>query len=127
MRSRTLAIVGGGSIGRSFAILFAKAGFAVQLFEPDTARRSRLHDDIALTCADLREFGLLEVDEPTMRARIQVFDAIADAVDGAALVQECAPEDVALKRELFADLERIEAGEGFLQCPPLYEFIATRR
>ena len=29
--------------------------------------------------------------------------------------------------ELFSDLARIEAGEGFLQCPPVYEFVATRR
>jgi SAM-dependent methyltransferase len=28
--------------------------------------------------------------------------------------------------ELLADLERIAAGEGFLQCPPVYEFLATR-
>ena len=29
--------------------------------------------------------------------------------------------------ELMTDLERIERGEGFLQCPPVYEFVATRR
>ncbi|MCK5943646.1 MAG: methyltransferase domain-containing protein [Planctomycetes bacterium] len=28
--------------------------------------------------------------------------------------------------ELIADLERVAAGEGFVQCPPVYEFIATR-
>lgn len=28
--------------------------------------------------------------------------------------------------ELIHDLERIAAGEGFLQCPPVYEFVATR-
>jgi ubiquinone/menaquinone biosynthesis C-methylase UbiE len=29
--------------------------------------------------------------------------------------------------QLIADLERVEAGDGFLQCPPVYEFHATRR
>ena len=29
--------------------------------------------------------------------------------------------------ELLADLDRVGAGEGFLQCPPVYEFVATRR
>ena len=29
--------------------------------------------------------------------------------------------------ELIADLERIRDGEGFLQCPTVYEFITTRR
>jgi len=28
--------------------------------------------------------------------------------------------------ELFADLERIANGDGFVQCPPVYEFVATR-
>ena len=29
--------------------------------------------------------------------------------------------------ELVSDLERIERGDGFLQCPPVYEFVAIRR
>lgn len=29
--------------------------------------------------------------------------------------------------ELITDLERVAAGEGFLQCPPVYEFVATKR
>ena len=29
--------------------------------------------------------------------------------------------------ELIDDLERIRAGEGFLQCPPVYEFVTTKR
>ena len=29
--------------------------------------------------------------------------------------------------ELISDLDRVAAGEGFVQCPPVYEFVATRR
>ena len=29
--------------------------------------------------------------------------------------------------QLMSDLIQIERGEGFLQCPPVYEFLATRR
>ncbi|MFK7740879.1 MAG: methyltransferase domain-containing protein [Planctomycetota bacterium] len=29
--------------------------------------------------------------------------------------------------ELLRDLDAIAAGEGFLQCPPVYEFVATKR
>jgi hypothetical protein len=28
--------------------------------------------------------------------------------------------------ELFADLKQIEEGNGFVQCPPVYEFLATK-
>jgi 3-hydroxyacyl-CoA dehydrogenase len=105
-----IAVVGGGSIGSGFAIVFARAGFEVRLFEPDAARRRQLLPEIEQSCDDLREFDLLEIDQDMVDSRIHVLDDLAIAVDGAELVQECAPEDLALKRELFAELDSIASG-----------------
>ena len=54
--------------------------------------------------------------------------------DAQATMVKVAPKLVAMGEleqaacdELIVDLERIRAGEGFLQCPPVYEFVATKR
>ncbi len=105
-RPARIAIIGGGSIGCSFAIVFAGAGYEVRLYEPVAEQRRQVGDRIARNCDDLREFGLLDVEQHTMDARIHLADSLAAAVDGAGLVQECAPEDLELKRRLFAELDQ---------------------
>ena len=75
-----VAIAGAGSIGVAWAVVFARAGHEVAVYEPDDARRS----DVAA------------------RHGLAAHDDLAAALDGAGHVQECAPEDLALKRELFA-------------------------
>ena len=100
-----IAIIGGGSIGRSFAIVFAGAGFEVRIFEPAAEQRSGIGETIARNCDDLRDYGLLEVDQETIDSRISVADSVTETVANASLVQECAPEDLETKRRLFAELD----------------------
>jgi 3-hydroxyacyl-CoA dehydrogenase len=104
-RPARIAIIGGGSIGCSFAVVFAGAGYEVRIFEPVAAQRREVADRIARSCHDLREFDLLDVDQETMDARIHIPDSLADSVAGAGLVQECAPEKLDIKRRLFAELD----------------------
>jgi 3-hydroxyacyl-CoA dehydrogenase len=80
-----VAIAGAGSIGVAWAIVFARAGHEVALYEPDDARRS----------------------EVTARLGVPVHDSLEDAVAGAELVLECAPEDLAVKRALFSRLAEL--------------------
>ncbi|WP_144111276.1 3-hydroxyacyl-CoA dehydrogenase [Paraburkholderia sp. BCC1886] len=100
-----VAIVGGGSIGVAFCIVFARAGFAVRLYDPAQERRLAVKPEVAARLADLAEFGLLDEPAQSLLARIEVFDEIAGTVRDAVLVQECAPERVDLKRELFAQID----------------------
>ena len=104
-----IAIIGGGSIGCSFAVVFAGAGFEVRVLEPAAEQRREVGNRITETCDDLREYGLLDVGQETMDARIRVSDSLAHTVAGASLVQECAPEDLQLKRRLFAELDAAAA------------------
>ena len=64
--------------------------------------------------ADLEEFGLLDHAPATLLARITVVDELADAVRDAALVQECAPERIDLKRDLFAQLDALAPADAVL-------------
>lgn len=109
-----VAIIGAGSIGSAFAIVFAAAGQLVRLQDPDPARREGVASEIEARLADLDSFGLISADIQSVLARIKVEANVAAAVEGAAYVQECAPENLTLKREIFAVLDRVASPEAVL-------------
>jgi len=100
-----IAIVGGGSIGAAFAIVHARVGRTVRLFDPDPARRSVLRDEIAGSLTELAAFDLLETDADEVLSHLEIVDSPARALAGADLVHECAPEDLELKRRLVGELD----------------------
>ena len=91
----TAAVVGAGTIGLSWAALFAARGLDVRLQDP----RADLPDLLAATVAEL---------EPLLGpfgARVAVVPDLEAAVTGADVVQENGPEVLELKQDLFARLE----------------------
>jgi 3-hydroxyacyl-CoA dehydrogenase len=106
MAERPVAQIGAGSIGVAWAIVFARAGMSVRLHDPDEGRRDRALAEIAARLADLAEAGLAEDAPEAIAARVVMCATLPEAVAGATHVQENAPEDLALKRALFADMQR---------------------
>ena len=109
----TIAIVGSGLIGRAWATVFASHGFDVALHDvkPEAAKVARAHIEVNLE--ELAGHGL--VDDPKgSLARIRVASDLADALKGAALVQENGPEVVETKQALFAEMDRLAAPETIL-------------
>jgi L-gulonate 3-dehydrogenase len=102
---KIIGIVGGGSIGIAFAIVFARAGHTVRLSEPDEARRGAIPDILAQKLGDLAAFDLIDEDAEVIVRRIEVVPDMADAVARAVYVQECAPEKLALKKAIFSELD----------------------
>lgn len=100
----TIAIVGSGLIGRAWAFVFARAGMDVRVWDHDPAVLARLPEDIALMCEKAGRFGLAGEG---LASRIASFADLAEALEGADLVQESGPEVVEIKRALFADLDRL--------------------
>lgn len=100
-----VAIVGGGSIGVAFCIVFARAGFEVHLYDPARERREAVKPEVEARLADLAEFDLLDETADNVLDRITVFDELAETVRDVVLVQECAPERIELKQELFVLFE----------------------
>ena len=100
-----VAVVGGGSIGVAWALSFARAGFDVAVHDPDPQRREAVPHELRDRLDDLASFAL--IDEPcgTIAARVTAHDDLAPAVAGRSYVQECAPESLDLKRDLFARLD----------------------
>ncbi|MBX5440191.1 MAG: 3-hydroxyacyl-CoA dehydrogenase [Solirubrobacteraceae bacterium] len=112
--SAPVAIVGAGSIGVSWAIVFARAGRSVRMQDPDAARREAVPGEIAARLAQLDEAGLLDEAPDAIAARVTVAADLAATVARAGHVQECAPERLELKRELFARLDGLAAPDAVL-------------
>jgi 3-hydroxyacyl-CoA dehydrogenase len=101
-RPPTVAIAGSGSIGVAFAVLFARAGFPVRVWDAFPEAFDRARPDLQVRLDLLDGHGLLDESPAAITARVSFHDDLADALRGAALVQECAPENLELKRDLFA-------------------------
>jgi L-gulonate 3-dehydrogenase len=109
-----IAIIGAGSIGVAFAIVFARAGFSARLQDPDSARREAAPGEITQRLRDLETYALIAETPDEILARVTIVPSVEEAVADAALVQECAPERLDLKRELFATLDRVAPAEAIL-------------
>jgi carnitine 3-dehydrogenase len=99
-----VAVLGAGTIGASWATLFLARGLAVGVYDPAPDTEARVRAFIADTWPALERRGLAANADSTL---FTVHSDPADAVRGAALVQESGPENLASKKELFG---RMEAG-----------------
>ncbi len=96
-----IAVIGGGLIGISWTALFLAHGHDVALFEPDAHARAAIPGRLSLPLAQIAELAG-SLPEP---GRLHLFETVEEAVATAVWVQENAPENVPLKRELYARIE----------------------
>ena len=102
-----IALIGTGMIGRAWAISFARAGHEVVLQNRSPDRAQAARDTIIGLLPSLEESGLLNgATASDTGAAIRVVETLEEALEGADYVQENVAEDVAVKREVFATLER---------------------
>ncbi|MCJ8503470.1 3-hydroxyacyl-CoA dehydrogenase [Kocuria flava] len=106
-QSTPLAVVGAGSIGVAFALVFARAGFPVRLHDPDPVRLEQAPGDVRERLEALRRHELLDEPVDAVLERIRTTADLPETVRGVVLVQECAPERADLKTGLFTDLDRL--------------------
>jgi 3-hydroxyacyl-CoA dehydrogenase len=107
-----IAIIGAGLIGRSWAIVFARARHRVAIYDADPAALRASADAIAASLRDLQAIGLLEEDPPTVQSRMRIAASLAECLDGAGFLQENIAESLAAKRALFAEAEVLAAPEA---------------
>lgn len=89
----------------AWAIVFARAGHEVRVFEPDEPRRGAIAAEVEGRVTDLVAAGL-QVETPAeVASRVIVTPSLRDAVHDAGHVQECAPESVEVKRQIFVELD----------------------
>lgn len=105
--SRAVAVIGAGSIGIAWAVVFASAGVRARLFETDETVRESALGEVEAVLASLSDAGLLADSVSDVLSRVSLHDSLAATVAGADFVQECVIEDIEVKRNLFAELDRI--------------------
>ena len=102
-----VAVIGSGSIGTAFAVVFGSAGHQVLVQDPDAQRLVEARATLGSILADLSGHGLLDDTPDAVLARVSFTSDLAEALSGAVWVQECAPENLPLKRELFSRLDEL--------------------
>ncbi len=98
---RTVACIGAGVIGAGWAAYFLARGLRVRAWDPAPDAGEKLRRVIDAAWPALTELGLADGADPHA---IELFPTAAEAVAGSGFVQESAPEDLALKRSLLAEL-----------------------
>ena len=102
---KTIAVIGAGLIGRAWAMVFARAGWAVRLTDSDPEQLAHARAFIAASLDEQQQYGLV-TDARAALARIEYAADLQAAVADADWVQENLPERVDVKREVFEELDR---------------------
>ena len=114
MSDPKFSIIGSGSIGIGWAIVFARAGYKVKVYDIEESALRNFEIQVKNRLELLDENKLLTSSPKKIMAKIQTTLDLAEAVAGADYVQECGPENLELKRELFTKLAGLAKPDAIL-------------
>ncbi|WP_101068435.1 carnitine 3-dehydrogenase [Roseovarius salinarum] len=100
--TKTAAIVGGGVIGGGWAARFLLNGWDVRVHDPDPEAERKLGEVLGNA---RRTLPMLYDCALPAEGRLTLCDTVAEAVAGAAWVQESVPERLELKHAVFAEIQ----------------------
>lgn len=103
---RTVAVVGCGFVGHSWAHIFSRNELETYMYDADARQLERGHRRLCEQLDVFETTGL--IDEEAKRDalnRLHLCEDLAQAVSGADWVQECVPEDLGVKQRLFAEMD----------------------
>ena len=114
MMNEHIAIVGAGLIGRAWAIVFARAGCTVAIYDAAPEALAGCEKLLRENIADLAGHGLIAEAPDLVLARIRPVATLAAALQGAVLVQENVRETINAKRAIFAEMDSLAAPDTVL-------------
>lgn len=104
------ASLGAGVIGASWSALFLAHGHSVRAYDPADGAEDRLRAYIDTAWPVLADLGLARGDKDA----VTVHATAAEAVEGAAFIQESVPERLAVKHAVYAEVEEAMAPDAIL-------------
>src|SRR5690606_37439398 len=110
---KRIAIIGAGLIGQSWAIVFARAGYEVRMWDGNPQVLPTALQIVTQQLQMLHENGLVEAPEDAAH-RVQVFEELETALEGVIYVQESLPENLDIKKQVFASLDAAAASDTIL-------------
>jgi len=114
MNMDNIAIIGTGLIGRSWAMVFARAGHSVRIWDAEPRAAQAAIGIIHERLGDLSAAGLLAETPAVVAARITAVASMEECLTGAGYVQENGPERLDPKIALFAAMDAICGPEVIL-------------
>lgn len=102
----TVAIVGSGLIGQAWALVFARAGCKVQMWDGDLTALHKARDMVAVLALELQRSSLVD-DAEQLMSHISVCGELKDALSDVNYVQESLPEVLSIKQEIYARLDAL--------------------
>ncbi|MGE4481447.1 3-hydroxyacyl-CoA dehydrogenase [Acidocella sp.] len=101
-----VAIVGTGLVGSGWAIVFARAGYKVALYDTAPGNADKSLAWIAERLRDLEAAGLIEAPD-AIQARLSIAPSLSDALNDALYVQESVLERVEVKTTLMSEIDKV--------------------
>lgn len=101
-----IAIIGSGLVGSAWAIVFARAGHPVALYDDTAGQCEAALSRIDTNLAALQEHGLID-DPAAARSRITIADGLGDALDGASYAQESVFERADVKQAAYREMDKV--------------------
>lgn len=101
-----VAIIGSGLIGRAWALVFARAGWQVKMYDISAELLAGLPEKLHQESQILVRHKLAE-DANALVKTITFTQDLAEALNGADFVQENGPERLDAKLDIFATLDRL--------------------
>lgn len=105
-QNMTVAVVGAGLIGQGWALVFARAGYTVRMWDGDVQAIERSMELITALARQLHQSKLVD-DVAALMSRITVWADLGETLDGVHYVQENLPELLALKKEIFERMDKL--------------------
>ena len=102
-----IAIIGSGLIGRAWAMVFARAGHTVKVYDAAPGAAGKALTLVRDGLEELREFGLINEPADTVARRVTAADSMAQAVQDADYVQENTSENLDIKRAVYRQMDEI--------------------
>jgi len=107
---RRVLVVGSGVMGRGIATLCVSRGFETAIFDPVPEALGATPAAVEAALERARDRGkMTREDAEAARSRLRPSRSLAEAAVGADLAIEAAPESLEVKRQIFAELDRVAA------------------
>lgn len=106
---KTVAVVGAGVIGASWAALFLYKGLTVHVYDPYPVDEALFQERILANLSDLLRLDQQAKPYEELKARLtqlHLFNRLEDAVKQVDFIQENAPERLEIKQKLYQDMSR---------------------
>lgn len=109
-----IGLIGAGLIGRGWAVVFARAGHEVLLWDRRGEATEAALAAVTRSLDDMATEGLLRESPSVVRGRVRAAHTLEEAVRTAAYVQESVTEDRQVKAAVFTELDHAAPRDAVL-------------